>query len=922
MTNTAHWGRAPKPAAKTAVRRRRLGAALAAISVASAVSLRADTQFAPDRPWDLMHIKVVLSVDLEARRVESEATIDLKATRPASRVELDAVELSVGGVQIRRGPGAPVDAEYATQDGRLTVELPPPATSAGETVTVIVRYAVEKPSRGLHFFAPTEGDPQIPLQVWSQGQSNYTRHWIPCFDDPSELQTTELIVTAAQGNEVVSNGRLVSRKDAPDGRVTFHWHQEKPHPSYLITLVVGQFTVAQEEWRGRPVTYYVPPGRESQVKNAFGRTLEMLDYFSARIGVDYPWDKYAQICAEQFGGGMENTSATTLGTGVLHDDRAHLDGDADDLIAHELAHQWFGDLVTCRTWSHVWLNEGFASFFEAVWAERTEGRDGYQSVLHRFREAALAGGAAAPMVDRDYRNADRMFDARVYQKAGFMLHALKARVGEETFWRAVQRYLAKYRHQAVETHEFRRVVEAEYGGSLERFFYDWTERAGHPVIDVGCRWSADDRVLILTVKQKSEGEPFEMPLEVEIEASGVPPRRSLHWLRDAEHEFRISCASGPSRVSIDPEQVVLGELKIETPRSWWAAELRTGASLSGRIRAAEALSKEATDADVAVMVEVLRTEPHPTLARALTSRLGKADTPAAREGLLAGTVAKNPRIRSACVDALGKVTADAAIVERLRKITESGDPSYRVEGAAIEAYASHKPEGASSFLAGLMTRDSHDEIIRRAVLRGLGEIADEAALDIFIEWSQRGKPSTIRREAVQALARHCAREECPSADKTRAVKHLAQYLEGESERFLGGVLSALGQIGKPAKSVLPKLKELAESGTSERIQRDARRTIERIEANPKKDARKNKKAGKKDKKKAKKEGKKKDKKKGNAAPDGAADGAAEPSSPKAPREGRRGATSPPSSGSGTTGGSVPAPGALLRAEATGVRSAA
>lgn len=790
---------------------------------------RGDTQFIPDRPWDLVHLKLELKLDLEKRHVEGVATLNLRATRAADSVQLDAVDLNITEVTLARGSASPSAAKYEATGKQLEIPLDGAPAKPGDTLQIRVSYSVADPKEGLHFFAPCEGDPSIPLQVWSQGQSIDNRRWIPCFDDPGEMQSSEMIVTVPAGNEALSNGRLENRKDNPDGTVTFHWLQDKPHASYLITLVVGKFAVVREEWRGKPVLYYVPPGKESQAQNAFGRTRKMLDLFSRKTGVEYPWDKYAQVCAEQFGGGMENTSATTLGTGVLHDDRAHLDTDVDDLISHELAHQWFGDLVTCRSWSHVWLNEGFASLFEAVWAQDAGGPDAAQTVLHRFREQALAGAAEAPVVDRDYKNPNDMFDARVYQKAGFMLHVLMERMGEDAFWRGIKEYLTRFRHQPVETHDFRRVMEAAYGGSLERFFYDWTERDDQPRIHIEYAWDAVAGSAKLEIRQKQDGDPFELPLEFDIEDAGGKVMRKTYRLDEKSGTLEVKLPSEPRRVSFDPRQLVLGDIKIEMPRELWVAELSGGSSVSGRIRAAKELGESKSPEDVAVLAAQLASEPFHAIAGVIAEQLARADSPESRAALMKGLDARDPRIRSACASRLGKVGEDDAVTQRLHRLITAGDPSYEVEADAIESWAQRHPPDAVAFLTSLLSRDSQDEVIRRAIFRGLSEQHDPAAAAPLLAWSDRGKPSLCRRSAVQGLARYVEKQEPDKELLERIVKALTPFLSGESDRFLGGVISALGQIGKPAADALPRLRELAESHASDHVRRAAEKAVAQIE---------------------------------------------------------------------------------------------
>ncbi|NOX55943.1 MAG: M1 family metallopeptidase, partial [Planctomycetes bacterium] len=310
-----------------------------------------------DRSVDIQHLKLELEVFLSEKRIVGAEELSLRMRRPVRTLRLNAVDHEVQSVQVleagdERPRALPFDntgTELVIDFGRL---LP-----RGTACQLTIRYQVRAPRSGLHFFGPTEAEPDVPLMVWSQGEAESNRYWFPCLDHPNERQTTELIVTVPDGFEVVSNGVLVSRRKLPDQqKVRFHWKQTRPHVAYLVSLVVGKFAVGRDTWRGRPVLYYVPPERAADIERTFGRTVEMLEFFSRRFGIEYPWEKYAQVVVEQFVmGGMENTSATTLHYRVMHDERAIQDSSPDGLIAHELAHQWWGDLVTCKDWSHLWL---------------------------------------------------------------------------------------------------------------------------------------------------------------------------------------------------------------------------------------------------------------------------------------------------------------------------------------------------------------------------------------------------------------------------------------------------------------------------------------------------------------------------------------------------------------------------------------
>ena len=418
-----------------------------------------DLKFAADRPFDLWHLRLDAEVDLRKKTLKGTARLEMTALRPSSSVRLDAVNLQVHDVTVLRGePGQPQKIRFANDGKVLEVMLPQDATR-GERFTVLVHYTCHDPELGLAFFAPTAAEPDTPYQVWSQGETIATRHWIPIFDHPNERLSSEMHITVEKDLKVLSNGRRVSEKPQPDGRVTWHWAQAKDHVPYLITLVVGKFAIKTEQWRGRTVDYWVPPDRAADIDRSFANTIPMLDFFSEKIGVEYPWAKYTQIVVEQFRhGGMENTSATTLNERTLHDERARLDFSSDGLVAHELAHQWFGDLLTCRDWAHTWLNEGFATYFEALWAEHHLGRDEFLLNMSRKANSARNGGKKLPIVHRGYTGAWQQFDSRAYPKGAWVLHMIRSRLGDEMWWKSIYNYTSTHAHQTVETTDLRKSI--------------------------------------------------------------------------------------------------------------------------------------------------------------------------------------------------------------------------------------------------------------------------------------------------------------------------------------------------------------------------------------------------------------------------------------------------------------------------------
>jgi aminopeptidase N len=779
---------------------------------------------AGDRPIDVRHLRLELQVDLPNQTVKARAHLECRALRKLDGVQLDAVGFEVRKVSWAGGRESG-EARFRHDGGKLSIDLPR-AVAADDDLELFIDYTVRRPRAGLHFFGPSKDDPDAPLTVWSQGEPTDNRHWIPCLDQPNVRQSTELIVTVAEGFEAVSNGALVSRTANDDKTVTFHWKQEKPHPSYLVTLVVGKFDVVKEEWNKVPVLYYVPPGRKDDAARTFARTREMLDFFSRRFGVDYPWEKYAQVAAHQFGGGMENTSATTLGDQSLLDERALLDRNADGLIAHELAHQWWGDLVTCRDWSHLWLNEGFASYAEALWAEHHEGADDYAYNILLKARAALSGGKERPVVDRRYPSPGSMFDARSYPKGALILHMLRQRLGEAAFWKGVQRYGVEHKYQSVETADLRRSLERVSGRDLERFFHDWTERPGAPTLEVASSYDAERKQARVVVKQTQAGEAFHFPLQVRFGfGDGRKPVVVEDLVTEKEQRLTVPLEERPTLIEIDPEQAVLAEFKETKGRDLWLAQLSGGTTVASRVRAAQQLGQSKDDADRAALAKALAAEKFWGVQVEVVAALGASGGEASRDALIEGLKHPQPKVRRACADQLGKLTKDARAAAALKALLEKGDPSYFVEAAAPSSYARLRQPQTPALLLPWLAKPSYGDTLRTAALAGLGEAHDLEALDVLLSWSRRGKPIRPRAAALRALT-ELARHAGPSDDqRKKIVTALVDGLESDSARLRMSAIQALRDLGPAARAAQSALEAAAERDVDERVRAAARQAL-------------------------------------------------------------------------------------------------
>jgi aminopeptidase N len=788
---------------------------------------------AVDRPIDIKDIRLDLRVDLAKKIAEGTATIQIRGLRALKHLELDAAAFHVKKATLAMGNDPSSEVRYTHDGKKLTILLPSP-WPAGQDATLRVDYRVEDPRQGLHFFGPTAAEPDAPRIVWSQGEPTSNRYWFPCIDAPDERQTTEIVVTVPEGFEAVSNGKLLSRKSSSDGKsVTFDWRQDQPHPAYLVTLVVGQFDVVREEWDKVPVLYYVPRGKKDQVATTFSRTRDMLAFFSKRFGIHYPWDKYAQVVAYRFGGGMENTSATTMGD-ILQDQRSLLDRDSDGIIAHELAHQWWGDLVTCRDWAHLWLNEGFASYAEALWAEHRDGGDAYAYTMFQKASGALAGGKTRPVVDRRYPTPMSMFDSRAYPKGAWILHMLRRRVGDDDFFKGVQQYGMGHRLQSAETTDFRRTLERVTGRNLERFFYDWTERPGHPVLEVTTEYVPASQQVRVAVKQTQSGEPFHFPLTLLLSCSGAAkPVVVEQEVTDKDYTFLIPVPGTPTRVEIDPEQAVLAEIKQTKGRELWAAQLLEGSTVPVRLRAVRHFRGSKSDEDRNLLAQALAKEKHWGVQAEIASALAALGGEKAREALMAGCHHDNPRVRRACMLGLSNLPSESRIAEFAAEVLRKGDPSYGTCGAAMTAYVKHKGKDAVAVLSPWLSRPSHNDTLRASALEALAQTQDPAILDSLLTYAKAGNPRNSRGAALRGLVRLGQKAKLNEEQRKRIQAVLVDSLQGDNARVQFLVLNAATELGPMASALLPAVDKLSRDASNERIREMAKQTAAKIRSQDK-----------------------------------------------------------------------------------------
>jgi aminopeptidase N len=780
-------------------------------------------RFAPDRVVDIEHIALRISLDLEAKTVAGEVRLSFQVIAPDTQwIELDAVELAIHAVAVG---GAPLEHRHDGKKLRIKLLAPQPA---GTRLHLDIDYS-GAPRRGLYFIAPDEGYPKKGTQVWSQGQDEDSRYWFPCFDAPHEKSTSEVEVTIPAHLFAVSNGQLVSDRVDGDQR-TLHWRLDEPHSCYLVTLAVGDFAVIERRWRDVPVVYYAERGKEAAAERTLARTPQMLELFSRLFGVEYPYGSYAQVFVSDFiFGGMENTSASTLTDTVLIDERAGLDYDIDALVAHELAHQWFGDLVTCRDWGEGWLNEGFATYSEYLWREHYEGRDAADLELEDWAEAYFgedAGRYRRTIAVKHYDEPIDVFDHHLYDKGGRVLHMLRHQLGDDAFFRSLRHYLTKHRHGAVESRDLARAIEEATGKVMDGFFSQWViDGAGHPELDVAMRWDAERGAMCVKVTQTQEVEGktpcFRLGVKLRLRVRGADTDRELE-ITEKQQVFHFPLEEEPAQAIFDPGKVLLARVKLEKSEALWIAELSGAALASDRIAAARVLGKRGSRAGLEALEEALGADQFWAVREAVAMALGSQRSEKVAGPLVAALEQeRNPRARRGIVRALGELRGVLAAEQALAAIVRGGDPSYFVEAEACLSLGKTRSSEAGELLRMAAQRESFTDVIRQHAYRGLAESRDESSVPFLLEGMAWGRVTQGRRSAASALGMLMRGRRDREAKVVR--EELERLLADRDFRVQAAAVEALSVIGDGA--AIGPLRRMTERELDGRLVRRGREVI-------------------------------------------------------------------------------------------------
>jgi aminopeptidase N len=765
---------------------------------------------APDREVDLEHLRLDLLLDPKEGRIEGSATHRMRPLRDGLRqLHFDQVGLVITEVSL-----ADEKLEFHLSAEQVVVVLPE-GLSRQSSFDLRFTYSTQ-PDTGLHFRVPGKGSPDEYLELWSQGEAEDSQYWFPTFDFPRERFSYEGRFTAPKDLHVVSNGKLLSREQSsakPD-HSTWHYRlQGGDLVSYLVMVAAAPYREWSDSWREIPLHYYAAgDADEASVRRLLSRTAEMMEFLSQITGTDYPYEVYRQVLVQRFiYTGMENSAATVLDRELLGPAEAvELNSWGESVVAHELAHQWFGDLLTCRTWRHLWLNEGFATFFTTLWMEKSKGPEyAARRLRQRYESVARADGRGArPLVRRFFNHAGSDHSANPYSKGASLLQMLRVMLGDDAFYRGIARYVNEHRGTLVETSDLQRAMEEESGMYLDWFFDQWAHLAGNPKLSASHSYDAEKGTVRVQLRQthKASGliPRFQLPVEVEIATEDSRIERI--WLDGDEAAVQVSVSSAPRYVAVDPRGGLLARIENKQSAAQWAAQLTSKhpyaqeLALRG-LRKLEGAARDGVRDDVYALLA----SPDAPLAH----RLGAVEILAHWRGpedvtTLLSTLSSqrgpggSALLRAELAGGLGSVLPSEAVIKTLERVLNT-DPVDQVRARALTALGRLEEERARPrAIAALRSARSDNMSIQRSAARVLGRWGQVDDLAALSGARAAGTHSGLQVAALWASVKIAERER-RGRDRDRARAKLLpdaeKMLWDRHLRSRQTAVSVLGQVG-------------------------------------------------------------------------------------------------------------------------------
>ncbi len=782
---------------------------------------RPPVHHSPNRTFDLLNLKLELRFDMSKSAVAGEAT----ETLIPLRMNMDSLHLNAVGMKIKNVGMNGRMLGYSYDDTTLSIALGR-VYNLSDTLTLAINYYT-KPVKGLTFITPDSAHPNRHPEVWSQSEAEDARYWYPCHDYPDDFATSEMMVTVPDTWTVISNGALKNvTENKGSSEKTFDWVEVHPHVIYLNSVIAGIFNRYEDHYGDIPIYYYSDPKYGDQISKNFSKEPDVLKFYSKVTGQPYVWEKMALTTTTDFiWGGEENVSAITLTDNTIHDKYAEPQVSSISLIAHESAHQWFGDLMTCRSWAHAWLNEGFATYFEAMYQEHAFGKDEFSYELYRNHRSVLAADnrERIPTVRNWYNDPVDMFGTYIYPRGASVLHMLRGMLGDSLFFKAIHHYVAENKFQNVDTHDFADAVREATGYNLYWFFNEWLYKVGHPKFDVTHNYDQETHQLTLQVRQTQRVDSltpvYRMPVQVYIQTDHDSLLKTV-WVNSLENTFTFDVPEKPRMVNYDENHWLLAEVYPHKTLKEWTWQLNHDPNVAGRISAINALASRGDSASSAIK-EALKNDTYWAVrshAASALARLNGNDVKKALENSV--RVDKDARVQQAAVAALGNFKGRD--VSGLLTETYKENKNYFVRAAVVNSLTHIDKKRAMPIINEAMKTSSYSNVLQQAALRSLVMVNPQKGWTAAKQWLVYGKPTDMRVEAIRLLVSSGVNE---SETHDILVSHLGDpYIWVRN-----AAIKELGQTG--TVSDIPVLKARIRNEPDARLRQSARQAITNIQSN-------------------------------------------------------------------------------------------
>ena len=782
-------------------------------------------QYAPSREIDITHLILDVTPDFNHGSIQGTATLRwAPIAKPLRQLRLDAVDLHIQSVTASE----PVQA-WQTTDAQLeiTFSSPVPADKAAE---VIIRYSAT-PRKGMYFRTPQEGYSAEDSHLWTQGEPTEARHWFPSFDAPNEKFTSEVICHVPKDMIALSNGRQLSAElDPATGLRRFHWLQDKPHVNYLIALAAGHLKGIEDKYRDIPLALYTRASQINNARNTLDGTSDMMAFFEKEIGVPYPWDKYYQVAVTDYHwGGMENTTLTVLNEGTLYPDGFETLRSSESLVAHELAHQWFGDLVTCKDWSHLWLNEGFATYYDALYRGNKHGQDELLYIMYQSAKGITAvADDRLPIVHRGFSAPEEQFSFRAYPKGSWILHMLRHQLGEELYRKCIRTYVERHKFGVVETEDLVRVIEEFSGRSFDAFFDQYVYHAQQPDLKITYAWLEPEKLAKLSIQQNQTVGPevllFQLPIKFRF--IGKFGQIDREWnLKEKNGEFYASLPEQPQSVRFDPNFSLLAKVSFEVPFPLLEAQITNATDLIGRLEAISQLAQKKDAASVRLLQQVLTKDGFYGARLEASKALRAIDTPEARTALQSGLVQSDARVRAQVLSDYTRPYREESLGQALQTLTQEKNPD--IQAAAIRTLGAYSRPQMRDILVAFLNTNSYRAVLSEAACEAIRQQADPSTIPLLLAALKTNRtvwPTSVFGRGLEALAFLGKLQE----SKTELREFLLTFLDRQIEQLQAPAIRALGQLGDPA--AIPALDKFMDLPKSSRPRQAAEAALAELRA--------------------------------------------------------------------------------------------